>query len=341
MAAETEANESPEAGRSGPRVLPWVGAAISIGLIALLFRQFDLGATADHLADSDYRFAVPVLALGFINFALRAARWGLLFPKPRPAPLDLFNTNLAGYFANTLLPARAGELVRVVALAVRAERPPGMVLGTVLVERVLEVVILLGLIAAVLPRYTLSEDLVGVPWIAALGLAGGAGLVLAATRGEAILAWILPRLGFLPTGVLEPLERIARSVLTGVSALRDLRLAAGFLAASAAIWLLELGSVALVARAVGLSLGPVDSLFLVLVVGLGALVPSSPANLGTFEWAALFALAAIGIEGDIALSMAILLHASAIVTLVVLGGVAWTVVGAGGLRAPALESERS
>ena len=93
-----------------------------------------------------------------LAIALRALRWQYLFPaRDRPGYRAVSTAFLIGYFFNSVLPARAGEAARVVAIG-RLEPVSRMTAaGTVVVERVydfLVVGLLLLILVPGLPRVT-------------------------------------------------------------------------------------------------------------------------------------------------------------------------------------------
>jgi uncharacterized membrane protein YbhN (UPF0104 family) len=74
------------------------------------------------------------------------------------------------------------------------------------------------------------------------------------------------------------------------------------------IWSLELLAVWMIAQAFYLPITVGGIVFVVVAVGLGTMVPSSPGSLGTYEFFAANALALIGVTGGSALSFAFVLH---------------------------------
>ena len=76
-----------------------------------------------------------LLVLG-VAIVLRAVRWRLLISREhRPSTADVTRALLVGYLFNSILPARAGEAVRVVFLRQRTGTPKFVALGTVIAER--------------------------------------------------------------------------------------------------------------------------------------------------------------------------------------------------------------
>src|SRR3712207_1899224 len=78
---------------------------------------------------------------------VRAERWHwlLLDERARPSRADTYALTCVGYMGNNVLPARAGDAIRVVLMAPRAGTSKRTVVGTLLAERLLDV----GLLVAV------------------------------------------------------------------------------------------------------------------------------------------------------------------------------------------------
>ena len=94
---------------------------------------------------ADYRLLPVLLGMLVAFFALKAYRWKLLL-----SPLgdygtwrDCFGPMLAGFAVNNVLPARAGEIVRVMVFARRTSQPVASVFTTVALERILDMLSIL------------------------------------------------------------------------------------------------------------------------------------------------------------------------------------------------------
>jgi uncharacterized protein (TIRG00374 family) len=88
-----------------------------------------------------------------------------------------------------------------------------------------------------------------------------------------------------------------------------------------AAWLLEGGTFWLVARSLDVELAPSSAMLIAGVTVLSTAIPSAPGYLGTYDLAASFAAAALGVPESEALALALLAHVVTLVPLAV-GGVA-------------------
>src|ERR671910_888226 len=89
------------------------------------------------------------IALYAVATLVRGERWHALLraEEARPAREDSHGLNVVGYAANNVLPARAGDAVRVFLMAPRAATSKKAVLGTLLAERLLDIAVILTLLA--------------------------------------------------------------------------------------------------------------------------------------------------------------------------------------------------
>src|SRR5205814_243961 len=117
--------------------LPWAGILVSALFAYLAVRHVRFGDVWQGLRTSNYWWLVPSLAMLGVTVFVKSMRWRYLFaPETRPPVGAVVDAVLAGYFFNSVLPARAGEAGKVVALRRRAGTSPAEAAATVLVERV-------------------------------------------------------------------------------------------------------------------------------------------------------------------------------------------------------------
>ena len=305
----------------------WLGLAVSAAAVAWLLWRYDWRGVGDALAAAHWALFVPVPLVMIANFMLRAARWQALFPDDlRPRFGGSFVALMAGYLFNNVLPARAGELVRVHMIGRREQLPRSTALGTVVLERTLDLLVLLALFAFVLLNQPLPGWTAHAGRMVAVLALGALGVILfLGWQGERLVESIVPRLGFLPAAVTRRLDASGRAFIGGVSAVLRASHLARFAAFTILIWSLEVATVWLIARAFALALGPLDVLFVMLAITLGTMVPASPGYVGTFEFFGLSALQLIGISGAAALGFVVTLHAAVLLGSSLIGAacLAW------------------
>ncbi len=193
-----------------PRLSSFLQVAFSIGigvlLIWLIYRglsEEDKATVAMHFQTADYRWILFAMVFGMLSHLSRAWRWRYTLEPLglKPDFVNSFGTVMIGYFANLALP-RLGEATRCVVMARYEKMPFDKLFGTVIAERVADLVILLTItLTAFLLQFSqmdvlLNQDLQaaglserpvtlaqlfaekapGLGWLAVVGLLGLAGL---------------------------------------------------------------------------------------------------------------------------------------------------------------------
>jgi uncharacterized membrane protein YbhN (UPF0104 family) len=287
------------------------GILISAGAVLLLATTVDLRSALGVLANAQWPPLAVALLVIAVQLTIRAFRWRLLLPSRadgrRPATLHLVPVLLVGYLGNSVLPARLGELIRAY-LVTRRERVLGAgALGSVVVERVIDVATL-AVIAA------MAAVLAAAPaWIVqGAAIAGGIGLAVLAVLMLGGVAWLAARLP--ASSARRFLESFAQ--FAGRQPPVTIAVAA---ALSCVAWGLDAAIFFLVGQSLGLGLGYPTALLIGAVTVLGTAIPSAPAYIGTFELAAVAAGGALGLPSDRALALAVASHAITSVPIAVAG----------------------
>jgi glycosyltransferase 2 family protein len=280
---------------------------------------------------------LAAVLVSLIGVAMRSERWRSLFPREsRPDAVPTFWASQIGLLANNVLPLRAGELVRTLALCRESGLRRTAVLATVGAERVFDLGVIAVLqlaIAASLPdapvarRFTLLA-------IAILALAVVVVAVLAVAPARRIAGSLLTRVpGLRSRGTV-----LIDSLRTGLAALRERQLAAVALLWTLGSWLVLAFSGWCVLRAFGLHLPWQAALFLLVAVTFAQAVPASAGSVGVFELAARSALVAYGVPPAVALSAGLVLHAVSALPFIALGAVGMARLGVSGRELARAES---
>lgn len=134
------------------QILKFLGfLAIGILLLWLAFRTVNFSKLRDDLIGADYSWILLSLLFGLIAYLSRARRWVILI-RPlghQPGFWNTFHSLMLGYLANLALP-RVGEITRCVALGRKEKIPVDQLLGTVVIERTIDLISLLVIMTALL-----------------------------------------------------------------------------------------------------------------------------------------------------------------------------------------------
>lgn len=301
----------------------WLGLLVSLGLVVFVLYQTEPAKIWAALQRAQYIYVFPALALYFVGVGVRAARWHfLLRPIKTISARALFAPVVIGYMANDILPARMGELVRAYILGKQENVSKAATLVTIIVERILDgLTMLTFIVAGVLVLNVADAELnarlrvVGALFIVAIL----AFVFLAGTspRVERAADFFIQRL---PAAVRERARALTRALLDGLGVLRSPADSFAGFALSLVAWLFETAMYIVIAWGFDIVLPLPVFLIACAVANLATLAPSTPGYIGVFHAAVLYVLATLfGVDANLALSYAIVLHAALIVPITLLG----------------------
>lgn len=256
-------------------------AAISIVTIYLLYQWL---RSQGELKLPSGREAIAWMALGVVvylcSFIVRGLRWKVLLNEVgvRPPLHETTGLLTVGYAANTLLPARAGDAVRVFLMAQRTDAGASLMVSTLIAERLLDVAVLGGafvitslIFAGGLPQGNRALIAVGLLVIAAIGLL--------------VVRWAI-RSDHIPAGV----RGILRDASLAVRQLRGSRHLAMVASLTCAAWFLEATVYFIAGKAAGIDLHLGSALYVLATAAMFTMIPSGPGFAGTMDAAIAFTL---------------------------------------------------
>lgn len=311
--------------RPGALLRAAVGAAISVIALWLVLRTVDLGRTLDVLRRAEVGWIGLMAAFLGADVLVRAIRWQrLLVPIGAVPYRRMLAYLLIGYLANNVLPARLGELVRSHYLGDREGLSRTTTLGTVVVERVVDFGVVVAIAAAAILVLSVrgivaSAVLVGIAFAALLVVAIAIGMAAHRLPGTdrvraAVERW--PRVG-----------ELARKMRSGLAVAGRPRTLVEALLLSVIAWGSTVLAFAAAGQAVGIELTIGQASLLAAGVALATAIPAGPANLGTFELAAVEIARAVGVDVHAAFAIALLVHAAIVVITSGGGAVALVRIG--------------
>jgi uncharacterized protein (TIRG00374 family) len=288
----------------------WVGLVASLSCVFLSVRKLDWQRLSVLWHQIDYRWVALAAAMIIAHTLVRAARWRALFTPPVPPFSVALTAMLIGQTMNVFLPARSGDIPRMYWLGERGGQSKARALGTMAVEKVLDL-LLLVLVLFLIPFWapTRPSWLVKATW----------GMVIALT-----LLYIGLRVSLIwQQPLVSQLGRLAdRNNLQWWPAMRErlVHLVDGIegLGRSHVLWrtvVLSLvawfwGAAANLGTFLALGLPPSWPMALTVSAALrvGIALPSLPASVGVYEGTVVLALAIFDVDREIALSYGVLMH---------------------------------
>jgi glycosyltransferase 2 family protein len=233
-------------------------------------------------------------------------------------PVDAYALVPVGYMGNTVLPARGGEVLRILLHSRRSSAKRREVLGTIVSERLLD-------------AFSLALLFVALTWIGVADSPVGQRPALIALLILGALSVALQ--GYLMLRRRGHLERFAATVRPVARASRPLlgRWGAALCAVTLGVWCIEGVIFWLVAQSLELDVTVPEGLFLLVLTAFFSLIPAAPGYVGTFDAAVVFGLKAVGVVGGQAVAFALLVRFVLFVPITV-AGLALLVTRYGGLR---------
>lgn len=316
-----------------------ISLAIAGGLLWFTFQQSHLDA-ADlwrKISAADYRWILASAFFTIIAHWSRAERWRILLEpvvSQRPSSIDATASVLTGYLANLALP-RAGEVARCGTLYRLSGVPVNVSFGTVVAERLFDVLMLLLLLAA---TFVLEFDRLSQFFMEFLGGklpkgSSGSGVLLlvgAVLLGLAVLGWFLfnryrEALGRHP--LYQKVSGFLTGLMSGLLSVRKLRRPGAFLFHTLLIWTMYylMSYTLFFAMPATANLGPLAGLTILVVGSLGMAAPT-PGGIGSFHLLVGQVALLYGLTGQDGQVLATFIHGVSTIMIIILGIMALLVV---------------
>jgi uncharacterized protein (TIRG00374 family) len=301
-----------------------VGLVIAAAALFLAYRKTDPSELLTALGGISWPLLLIVLPLLAVSYLCRILQWRvLLSPIADVSMGDASGPLLTGFMLNSLLPGRVGELARALLLSRRTNVPRASSFATVVLARLLDGLTLAGMTLVVLMvLQSRLDDTIRMGLIAAGAMYAVVLVVLVALRrwkerAAAVIAAPFGWLGMKPVGLR--VKRLLISFSLGLEVMNSWRRLFLAVLYSILIW----GSLALsvvpVFAAMHLEILWYYPLLVLILAGLGMLIPT-PAGTGTVHGALVLVMPGlIGIPVEVVRVFALLFHSSQFLPIILVG----------------------
>jgi uncharacterized protein (TIRG00374 family) len=269
--------------------------ALGILLLYFAFRGIAFDELARTLRRANFWWIGLSLLFALLSFLFRARRWVLLIEPLgfSPSYKNTYHSLMVGYLSNFALP-RLGEVTRCVTLGNREKIPVDSLIGTVIIERVVDVVMLLLIMLFLLFIWmekfgAFFRDNIFDPLRQKVITAfGGMFMFWILVAGSAGLIILLLYLFRKPLGRVRLIRRIGaflRGILDGLKTIYKMERKWEFILHSFLIWFsyIMMTWVVVFSLKETSSLTIIDGIFLLVIGGLGMSAPVT-AGFGAFHW---------------------------------------------------------
>lgn len=347
--ATTPPVSSAPAASKGLPVVVWLGFAISAAFLVYFFRGVSWSDLAQVFRTADLAWVAPAVALNLATYPIRAYRWGFLLPRtPEGTFRNRLTSTAIGFMASSIFPARAGELVRAVLHAGQARLPVGTTLASLILERLFDLVVVLGALVVVLvalptsgsgaaagSSLQMAKNVGAVFGVAVVGLVGF--LVALRLWTTPLLALVDRLLGVFPEGLRLKIAGLVRSIVDGLMVLSSFGQVVLVMGLSLVHWGVAIFSAWVASQALHLNMNWLGALLLFVFTSLSVALPQAPGFIGVYQVAAATSLTLMGAPDGPAKGFALLIWAVSIVPITLMGFLCLSLEGLtlAQIRAPA------
>jgi len=312
--------------------------ALGILLLYFAFRGIALDKLASTLKEVNFWWIGLSLFFAFVSFFSRARRWMLLIEPLdfKPSFWNTYHSLMIGYLSNYALP-RLGEVTRCVTLGRKEKIPVDSLIGTVIIERVIDLLMLLLILFILL-----------ISWMEKFGEFFGNQVfrplqekVLEAFGG-ALVFWImigggvfgiflliyLFRKKLVKFAMIRKIKEILLGILDGLKTIYKMERKWEFILHSILIWFFYILMTWMVVFALEetSNLTFIDGMFLLVIGGLGMAAPVT-AGIGAYHWITSMGLVYVyGFSRELGGAYAILAHESNSLLTILMGAVSYLVL---------------
>lgn len=280
-----------------------LGIAVSALCVWLSMKDVRFGEVLAALRGANAAGFVGVMFITLFGFWLRAVRWGYFIQAGRRLAIgSLFSSTMIGFMANNVLPFRLGEFVRPWALARRENLSKSTLLATVVVERAVDMLTLLGIFGVSMIVHPIAENTDAgrlVQWGARLLVALCVALtlfVIAVERNRALAQAVVRFVTRpLPDSAGARVTHVLEHFLEGLGLFRDLRRLAIVFALSFTMFLCFAFALGVSLWSLGIMLPWYAGLVMLVITSIGIMVPAAPGYIGTLNIACTAGLALFGV----------------------------------------------
>ena len=316
-----------------PRIKQILQVLISLGLAVwifwFLYKDIEVETLWSQVKTSNWFWISFSLIISLFGFWLRGWRWTLLMDMSEGKKVtygESYHAVMVGYLANLVVP-RAGEVARCGVLTRTNGISLGQLLGTVIIERSIDLLFLVGtiLLAFLIENQlfiSLANQLVNLEQIFQ-GILDNLPLIIGAFGVLVLFGYLIFR-RFRQSGLIQKIQGFLRDIYGGVKGISRLSNPWGFWLSSLLIWIIYFSTMYAVSMGIAstANLSPGEVL-LVMVMGSIGMVAPVQGGIGTFHALVAFILIQLGIAEQDGKIFAAIIHGTQLILILIAGLISW------------------
>lgn len=305
-----------------------IGAVVTIALLGWVLRDVSFQEVWHSARQANWLYLGLAVCLATGTFVIRVPRWRILLHNDDGTPIaatPLWHGIAIGFMANNLIPFRAGEVLRAIAINRLAKVGVPNALSSLVAERLFDgitiiALLFVGLLTAGIPA---TAEISGFP----VGtLAARLAIAPAILLGLCIATLVFPELAKRTVRAMVPsanmvarLSRLIDGVRAGLGALTSPTRVLGAAVWSILLWGSNALSFYIGFKAFGIEVGLGGALLMQSLLIVLIAVPSTPGYFGVFESAIKAVLIVFGVDANTAVAYALTYHLTTFVPITLLG----------------------
>ncbi|WP_035467680.1 lysylphosphatidylglycerol synthase transmembrane domain-containing protein [Algoriphagus mannitolivorans] len=306
-----------------------VSLGIAIWIFWLLYRDIEFSSLKEQILSSNWFWILLSLGIAWVGYWIRGWRWSLLIRKDegiKVSPNRAYHAVMVGYLVNMLVP-RAGEVARCGVLSRSNNISLGHLLGTVILERSVDLLFLVSTIflAFLLENQlfiSLTNQLIDLNSLS-LKLLQNLPMLIGALAVFVLLIYFIFQ-KFRNRGIINKLQSFFRQMVSGLKSIQSLENPLGFWASSIVIWIIYFLTMYTVSMGIQstANLTPGEVLLVMVMGSIGMIAPVQ-GGIGTFHALVAYILIQLGVSESDGKIFAAIIHGTQVILVMVVGLISW------------------
>jgi hypothetical protein len=304
------------------KIIVVLGFGFSLLFLYLSLRQVEWSMVAASIRSASIAHLALALGSFGVCYAVRIMRWQTMLTHAAAVRYaDAWSATTIGYFANNLLPAHLGEVVRAFIFGRKTGTSRSLLLATIFMEKLLDFVMLVVFLALLLGMQNDLPDWIHrVASMTGLFTAAGViivvGLIVSTRSSTALVGKIF---FFLSPAAVTNLQNKLELFTAGLRVFGRVSQAIRVAVYSIVPWVLWVAFLHFALLAFDLRLPISGLLLMTALLHLGILIPSSPGYVGTYQFICVTGLGLFDVSRSTALGFSLVFHALWYVPLTAFG----------------------
>ncbi|MDR3256440.1 MAG: flippase-like domain-containing protein [Endomicrobium sp.] len=297
----------------------FLGVLFSTILIYLTLRQIDFRNSLDFIKNTNYFILLAGILIYAFTYILRSIRYYfIILPVKKTRIMENFPYTMLGFFANNIIPLRLGELIRAKITGERLCISRSSVLATIVIERLFDIVMFILFFFTIMIYMSFPEFIKkSFSFLVIIFIICLVVLYMMLINENKALNFLSKI--HIPAIMKSLITEFFNKFTSGLVILRTPSVLIKSFITSIVIWVLEALCLLLVAASCGVDISLLGAVFTVIIIGIGAIIPTAPGYLGAFEFMGVTALSILSIDKNAAFVCIALYHFIQLIVIFALG----------------------